>query len=952
MNRRNIIKNSLALIMTACGLLLCMAGKAQDMANVWLSADSSEKITDMGFYSLPEIAVTGSVATVTGKSLMRPVSQLSMALPGQLVGLQTQESQSEPTNVFINKYIRGFSSMNGADPLIIVDGMINSFYNIIDFLHPEEIETISIVKDGSSLAVYGIQGANGAIVITTKRGVAGSAKVNAWYHSSLMQMTKRPEFVGSAQYAQLRNEAGANSGLGAFSQFTQAQIDKFASKDDPLYPDNNWYDMFVGKNMYMQQAGISVQGGDAKTRYYSVINYQNISSPFVITHEPGRKYDPTPRVDRATIRTNFDVKFNSYLNAFLLLNGVMNVDQRSPHEHRANYSWIFNVPPTMYGPLTPEETSDDGETSPQSNQAVIYTNGAESVYGLLNRSGFCRRLNTTVQAQTGVTLDMGFLTEGLSLGGIMAYQMYGANLTYTTQEYERYIRSNDFSVLDFTKSGTAENTPLGYGKAYDFYYYLNLSARAVYRKTFGDHSLNASAFYYYGKREIMGDVLPYKNEMAGVTALYGYQDKYFVKADLGYSGSEQFHPDYRYIATPAISAAWVVSRENFLTGLDWLTLLKLRASYGINANDQLGGDRFLYADYVRSSGAEGLRGNPRLSAEKIKKQNYGIDVELFGSVSLSIDRFYHRCDNMLISDGMIPVYQTIPLQYYPKLNNGKMENHGIEIDAGYNGRLTRDLSLFAGAGFGFTRNKVIQINELPYDDRYYPRRTEGFRRGQQWGYLIDYDYCNGIFDSQAEIIASELTYSTMVTPRVGDFIYSDLNKDKVIDEGDVAPIGYATLPEVFYSFRGGVQWKDFDVSFLMQGVTNASVTVSGVGAYENAAQGVFSDMHLNAWTPERYAAGEKTDYPALSLTPSANHVANSFFIMDASYLKLRNVEIGYTLPVSLARKIKAENVRFSLSGQNLFTIDRMRSKYIDPETGSMSAFQPYRVYSAGIKCTF
>jgi hypothetical protein len=247
---------------------------------------------------------------------------------------------------------------------------------------------------------------------------------------------------------------------------------------------------------------------------------------------------------------------------------------------------------------------------------------------------------------------------------------------------------------------------------------------------------------------------------------------------------------------------------------------------------------------------------------------------------------------------------------------------------------------------------VVKINELAYTDHYYPIKTEGFSSGQPWGYLINYSNGNGIFNSQADIDVSGLTYSAMVAPRVGDFVYEDLNNDGIIDEGDLVPIGYSRVPEIFYSFNGGVQWKNFDLSFLLQGAANTSVVISGSGAYENTAQGVFNDIHLNAWTPERYAAGEKTNYPALSLTTSANHVANSFFIMNASYLKLRNIEIGYSLPVFISQKIKTENIRFSLSGQNLFTIDKMKSKYIDPETGTIASFQPYRVYSVGIKCTF
>ncbi|MDR1156329.1 MAG: SusC/RagA family TonB-linked outer membrane protein [Bacteroidales bacterium] len=939
-------------IITVCGLLLCMSGRAQDIS---LSADSCGKIST-GFNSFPKMAITGSVATVEGQAMMTPVSNLSFSLMGKLPGLNTLEESSELTRAGVFIGIRGYSTNIHTTPIVIVDGIITEL-STIDFMNINEIENISIVKDGSSLAIYGIQSANGAIVITTKRGTTGPLKVNAWYHYSLQQMTKQPPFVSSAEYARLRNEAGVNSGLSAYSQFTQDQIDRFASGNSLSYPNNNWYDMFVRKVSSMHQAGFSVQGGNDRIKHFSTINYYHQSSPFNIADEPERNYTPTIAVDQASIRSNVDVKFNNYLSAFMLMNGTIRVDNGVPSGNSSIYSQILQTPSLMYGPLTPiEMVSSSGETSLQSKQVTTYEGGDSPPYGLLNRSGYNRVLNSWIYTQAGVTLDLGFLTDGLSLTGLMAYQMYGRNTTLTSQTYERYIRSNSYSEFEFTKYGNIDNSPLSYSKSHVFRYNLSLSARADYAKMFGTHAVQASAFYYYSKQEkedMSGlGILPYLNEMMGVTALYGYRDKYFLKADIGYSGSEQFHPDYRYTATPAISAAWVVSGEDFMAGLDWLSLLKLRVSYGANANDQLGGERYLYADYINVWGTEGMRGNPRLSAEKIWKQDFGIDLGLLSSVSLSVDWFYHKCDNMLVNNGLIPELQTIPLYYYPKLNTGKMENRGIEIEMGYNDRLSQDLSVFAGAGFSFSRNKVVTINELAYTDRFYPYRSEGYRRGQPWGYLIDYSNGNGIFNSQQEIDASGLTYSAMVAPRVGDFIYRDLNKDGVIDIGDAAPIGNPRLPEIFYSFNAGAQWENFDFSFLLQGAANTSVAINGLGVYEYSARGVFSDLHQNAWTAERYAAGEKIDYPALSLTESANHVANSFFIMNASYLKMRNMEIGYSLPASLAKKMKSENIRISLSGQNLFTIDRMKTKYIDPETASMGAFQPYRVYSAGVRCTF
>ena len=345
------------------------------------------------------------------------------------------------------------------------------------------------------------------------------------------------------------------------------------------------------------------------------------------------------------------------------------------------YNHIFNLPPTMYGPLTP---SGDGLSN--GNQVVTHDNEKTPVYGMLNRSGYIQALVANINAQAGLTLDMSFLTKGLSVSGTMAYQTNSVNQTTTTQNFERYVRSKDLSKLDFSLLGSDNNTPLSYGKSSTFYYNLNLYANVDYKRRFDDHSISAMGYIFYLQQEKEvssgSGMLPYKRESLGFTATYGYKDRYFVKADLGYSGSEQFHPDNRYIATPAISGAWVVSDEAFLENWTWLSNLKLRASYGITANDQLGGERFLYLDYIDVSGNEGLKGNPDLMAEKMKKQNYGFDLGLFNELTISFDWYKSLCDNMLVSSaGLVPEYQGTVLSNYPKTNTGKMENHGFEIEA-------------------------------------------------------------------------------------------------------------------------------------------------------------------------------------------------------------------------------------------------------------------------------
>jgi len=911
-----------------------------------------------GYQSYTRESITGAVSSVSGAELDKtPSNVLSETYAGRLPGLTVVSNIAELTFFGygnLSKAIRGSSSVNGNNPLLIIDGVIAPT-QYVEFISPKEIESVSVLKDASATAIYGIQGSSGAIVITTKRGHNGKLNVEGYVDQSFQQMTKRPLFINSAQYAELRNAAGERDGLGPFSQFSENDIEQFRLGSDIGYPNNNWFDQYIKDFVMRQRIGVNVSGGSEKFRYFSNLSFVNQGEPFIIADEPDRKYDPTPRVNIGNFRTNMDVKFNNYLSGYMRLTGnVKREILAGGGMGWSIYEQIFQQPPTMFGPLSPI-IEDNPEMS---NQVVTVTDLDNPVYGMLNRSGYRSIIETNVIAQTGLNLNMDFLTKGLSVKGGMAYQTYLRNETNTLQSYKRVLRGDDFSTLtDFSTYKSFENTPLSYGKGSTFFYYLNLLASVDYNRRFGDHSMDASAHTYYLKQEkeaagSSNTVLPYMRQNYGVTVLYGYKDRYFLKADYGFSGSEQFHPDNRYASTPAISGAWIASKEDFFDS-NLLTLLKLRASYGITANDQLGDSRFLYLDNIRSDGSELERGNPALEAERIKKLNLGLDLGLWNQFTLNVDYFTHKVNNMLInSSSRIPEYQGIPLNYYPKLNDGVMENKGVELSLGYNKTFTKDFSVFAQANFMQAKNKVIDINEASKGDDYaYPYRSQGYALGQLWGYKIDYQNGNGMFNSAEELANSGLDYS-FGSPRVGDFIYQDLNADGIIDERDMAPMGYARLPEQEYSLTAGATWKNWEFSFLLHGVNHASQFLSGIGAYENLGKGIFNDIHLHAWTPERYAAGETISYPALSLSPSTNHVANDYFLSSRSYLRLRNLTIAYQLPESLSQRIKSERIRVAFTAQNLFTFDRMRSKYVDPEIGSMSTFQPYRVFNLGLSANF
>lgn len=952
----NNIKNKISVwAVFACLMVPSTASWGQEAASSAVRTPDKEEVIDLGYLTLPKRAVTGAVSSVSGTELRKsPDASLPKTFAGRFSGLTTRETDAELSRggfstetMGMSWWIRGLSTVNGTTPMVILDGVLCPNTNYV-YLSPDEIESVTVLKDAAVLSLYGIQGANGVISIKTKRGRVGKTDVTVTFDQSLQQMTRRPLFVNSGEYVDLRNQAGCNDGLGKYSQFSPSDVEQFHAGGNELYPNNNWYDMFVRPLTFMSRAGVTVRGGSEKVQYFSNVNYMHQQSPFKTTEEPGSQYNPEPKNDWFNFRSNVDVKFTSYLKGFLRLAGNVKNEKTTGYSNAAVYDHLFTLPPTMYGPLTPS-----GDEYENGGQVITHDDEGTPVYGMLNRSGYIQNLYVNITAQAGLNMDLGFLTKGLSIGGLMAYQTSTLNQTLTTQDFERYIRTKDMSGLYFTKKGSSLNSPLKYSKSSTMDYNLNLYAHANYSRTFGDHSIDAMGYIFYQKQELQKSNLPYKRESMGATATYGYMKRYFIKADVGYSGSEQFHPDKRYVATPAISGAWIVSDEAFMKDIEWLNYLKLRASYGITVNDQFGGARYLYLDDIDINGNEGLKGNPSLSAEKMKKQNYGIELGLFNELSISLDWYKSRCDNMLVSSsGTIPQYQGVPLNYYPKTNGGKMENYGYEIEAMYEKRLNDDWSFHVGGSFSFNKNKVISVNESPYSSDYaYRLRTEGYTSGQVWGYLIDYSNGNGMFNFKEELEASGLTYA-FGTPRLGDFIYQDLNGDKVIDEKDIAPIGYSRIPRQSYNLTAGFKYKGLEVSLLFQGVNKVSTVASGIGVYEHAYQGVFNDIHQHAWTQERWNNGEKIEYPALSLNESTNHVANSFFVWNASYLRLKNMEIAYTLPKHISKKVCAENIRFSLSGQNLLTFDKMRSKYIDPEIGTMGDFQPYRVYNIGVSLTF
>lgn len=930
-----------------------------------------------GFSSQKKGDISGAVSRVKGKELeSSPTANLSQSFAGRISGLYTYESYSEPSRAETTLRARGVNSIRANTPLIVIDGFPYDYDSnqIFEYISASEVESITLLKDASTQALYGIQGANGVLVITTKRGAQGKLKIDVKLDQTFEQTSTKPTFVNSADFVQLRNQAGYNDGNGEYHYFSERDVANFISGEYPdYYPNNNWREMFMKDFAHMQRANINLTGGNNRAVFYTNMN---------VMHQGGlwktdqTKYKSNNDFLWVNFRSNVDVKLNQFLSASLNLSGNIK-SERTPSGRieygqfaSAVYYRMYTIPSYVYGPVTPEVVDPvSGEIIVPGGEVTATTTEPVSAYSVINRMGYSKYTKTNVYAQFALKADLGFITEGLNLAGYFGYQANAQNVLYNWQEFEAWRRTDYFDELSFVRNGTSENTPLAQGKGGHFYYNLNFKGILDYKRSFGNHNVSGMAYaFYQNLNKADGGspaLLPYKRLTAGVEATYNYADRYFLKLNASYSGSEQYSPENRFAFVPAVSAAWVVSNESFMDNAEWLSHLKLRASYGKAANDRSGLGRYVYLDnitltqgahigYLGYNVTEGQAANPEIEPEISVKQNYGIDFSLFNNLAVSMDVFKERMENMVAGGTSItPSYQGIPLGNFPQVNSGIFENKGFEVTLDYTKAINSDLSFNIGGWLAYTENKVIYSDESERADDYvYRKRTEGFSWGQEFGYIVDKSNGNGYFNSQQELDESNLVYE-IGNPRVGYLKYHDLNSDGIINEKDQAPLGFGGVPRYTYAFHGKVNYKNFDLSFLFQGVADYYRIHGGsvFGRGEWRFDGVYGDIHRNAWTAERYANGDKITFPALSVSSNSNHVTSDFYMEDKSYLRLKNLELGFTFPKSVSRLISADKIRLYVSGQNLFTWHKLDSDEYGPE-GNYESIPVFRLYNVGLSVNF
>ncbi len=974
----------------------------RDNLTILLAEDSQalREVVVVGYSTQRKETMIGSVATITTKELAQsPAANINNALAGRLPGLiVNQYAGGEPGVDQSEIFIRGKSTYGDQGAIVIVDGIERD----MSYLAPDEIETFTILKDASATAAYGIRGANGVIVITTKRGKAAEkATVNLKASVGINQPIGFPEYLGSADYAMLYNEARTNDALmtgaevSSLNLFSDEAIANFrrakGDNSDGLGYNWDYYD-FAFKPGVQEDVSLSIRGGTDKVRYYVLANFFNQGGNYKYTN--AGPYNSQSRFTRYNFRSNVDIDISKYLTARLDL-GARITNRNAPGTTAGRLMTIAATQPP-YLPILVEENShpQNEEYISQNPLGMLYGDNVYryNILGELSRTGYLNEKNTYLNGSFSMNLDMGFLTEGLSANLLFSYDASEGRWinrrldTYKDgyREYPSYATFMPIGGSDVYMEGGHYSGAYKTGNKFEIDQTLGngfthnasdgrtyLQARIDYHRTFNEkHEVTAMLLANRGNRTVNNEIAYHSQGLTGRLAYY-FSGKYLFEFNFGYNGSENFAPGKRYGFFPAGSIGWVISDENFVRdNASWINFLKIRASYGLVGSDAVS-SRFPYlAFYGGGSGydfgnnfgsnvggtAEGNLANENLTWEKARKLNVGLDfTTLSDRLSLNVDFFHeYRYDIItdMTSEGIMG-YPDVVGKDAALQNLGIVTNRGVDIEISWSDRIGRNFSYYIRPNLTFARNRLEYKAEVARKNPW--RRETGKRLYENYVYVFDHF----VSDQNEADRLNAIGYQPWGTLIPGDVVYKDLDRNGVIDDEDRAAMGNPRSPELMFGIPVGIQWKNLDFSLLFQGAALTSILLNGAAVYDfpqfdQDKIGKVKKMHLQRWTPETASTAK---YPALHYgTHDNNKNSNSsLFLYDASYIRLKNVEIGFSLPQKWMQKLKMQKARIYFQGLNLLTFDKLEDVDIDPETksGDGASWYPIqKVFNFGIDITF
>lgn len=932
-------------------------GKTQMDVILKTSTQALEEIVVVGYGTQKKASVTGAITSVNQKALKQtPVANITNALVGRVTGLTAIQSSGEPGYDAATIFVRGKATFTGSTtPLILVDGVERSFGDI----DANEIESVSILKDASATAVYGVRGANGVVLVTTKRGEVGAPKVSLNYSYGIQTPTRLTKYCDSYDVLTLYEEGLANDNKS--SQYTPETIAKYRDRSNPtyqyLYPNVDWTEELLKKATGQMQANVNVSGGGSLFRYFVSVGY--LSQDGIYKYSDMSQYNTNAKMERYNFRTNIDVDIRKDVKLMLNLGGIIQ-DQNYPGTSAYNLFYAIKTRLPYYYPMT----NPDGSIAE-------YTNAEGNPYAMLTKTGYAANKSTTLNATAGVTWDMSKLvTSGLSAS---------VRLSFDADNYRNVARSRGYNAYKFSiaetetdlSKGTYANVrtgseTLGYSVSANGTRYTLVEAMLNYNHSFEKHNVTGLLMYNQSSKlldatdAIKG--LPYRKQGIVGRVTYNYAGKYFSEFNMGYNGSENFMKGHRMGFFPAISLSYVISEEKFLKSVQAIDLLKLRFSYGLVGNDD-NGSRFLYQSqwttgwkgYNFGLTGNGLNlygagvystGNESVTWEKAKKLNIGLDLDLWKSfIHLVVDIFHEKRTDILCAPGTIP--STSGVASLPSINAGIVTNKGLEIELEHR-KIFRDWGYSIKGNFSYATNKIVSADEPDRSDKIWQRRA-GTHIDEMYGYIAE-----GLFQNQAEINDPNIPKTTASNLQPGDIRYKDMNKDGVINGDDQSYLGKSSTPDKIVGLSLAANWKNLDISILFQGALGGYTwfTGSAIWPFESKAS-VAKDVLNNYWSSKSTEEeNANAFYPRLSSDHSDNNYINStYWLKSSDYLRLKNVEIGYRFPKATNKFLGIEELRLYANGVNLITWDHM--KIFDPESPNGAINYPQmKVFNLGVHVSF
>ena len=944
--------------------------------------ENLEEVTVVAFGEQKKESVVSAITTVRPMDLKSSSSDLTASFAGKIAGMigwQTGGLPGALTEEEMNTkfYIRGITSFQtgaNVDPLILIDGVESSKLDL-SRMAPEDIESFSVLKDASATAMYGARGANGVILITTKRGEEGSVYTSVRYEAVMSEPTRRIKVVNPKDWMRMYNEALMTRTPGAMPQYSVERIERTGSSNYPswVYPANDWYKIMFHDHSINHRLGLNLRGGSNKVQYYASLNW--VRDEGMLKTDRLNQFDCNITNNTFTFRTNMNVDLSAGIR--LLINTSASLDKyHGPLSSMTQaYYLAFNASPVDFAPTYP---GDETYSWPHIRFGAV---NQESVNPYMQlQQGYLERSRYSATARAEYIHNLSSLVKGLELRASLALNKEGYySLGYSTVPFMYALKNYDFETgvheLSPVREGrrTVDRDPRAGGDANTQTTQVSYEVRGLHTAAWGNHQTSLTAVLALQETTTSSaasilDGIPNRNISLSMRGTYGFRDKYFVEGSFGYNGSERFDENHRWGFFPALGGAWVVSKEPFLADnvSNWLPFLKLRFSWGKVGNDGIIKDpRYTYLPVIRTKQTTDPRPNEnnasryvvssyinrKVKWEVAEQMNLGLEMKMFGGIFEANADFYQEIRHNIL-DYRRTVPASVGLENYQLANVGKVRSRGIDLSGKIQHAFSDDFWIILNGTFTYNKAVYMEIEEA--EDKPEWQRRKGKEISQPIGYIAE-----GLFRDEAEVANSPVQGGNVMA---GDIRYRDLNDDGVIDVNDATYIGFPTTPRVIYGFSGYLNFKNWELNFAFQGSGKRGFLMDPM----QINPFVGSRAMLKAIYDDHWSEGnmkERPFWPRLSTQSINTHNpqeywsdnvekrTSTYFMRECSFLRCTSIEVAYNLPKNLLNKLKMQNVKFYVRTNNPFLISDF--KVWDVELGESGFNYPIqRTYSVGLNVSF